>query len=120
MPSAGGAPYSYSRMVEVINASSAESGVSVEVKKQCADGTYMPADDADLKTADFDMKLSQCINAVRDLPRARKLAFSKEMRDAGEKKSAVPSHIADARARTKTMQRDFNHAWSFEILFFTV
>ena len=32
----------------------------------------------------------------------------KEMRDAGEKKSAVPSHIVDARAGTKNMQRDFN------------
>jgi tetratricopeptide (TPR) repeat protein len=92
MPSAGGAPYSYSRMVEVINASSAESGVSVVVKKQCADGTYMPADDADLKTADFDMKLSQCINAVKDLPRDRKLAFSREMRDAGNVAYANGDH----------------------------
>jgi len=32
----------------------------------------------------------------------------KEMRDAGEKKSAVPSHIVDARAGTKNMQHDFN------------
>ena len=76
-------PYSYARMIDVINKSSEDSGVSVEVKKQCADGTYMPADEADLKTADFDMKLSQAINAVKDLPRERKLAFSREMRDAG-------------------------------------
>lgn len=86
------APGSYSRMVEIINANSKETGVAVEVKKKCADGTYMPADDADLKTADFDARLSQVINAVKELPREKRLAFSREMRDAGNQAYAAGEH----------------------------
>ena len=48
---------SYAKVMASLNASSAASGVEVEVKKRTPDGSYIPADDRDFATADFDAEL---------------------------------------------------------------
>ena len=47
----------YAQVMASLDASSAASGVEVEVKKRAPDGSYVPADDRDFATADFDAEL---------------------------------------------------------------
>ena len=54
---------SYAKVMASLNASRAASGVEVEVKKRTPDGSYIPADDRDFATADFDAELEAAVKA---------------------------------------------------------
>mmetsp|Transcript_3935 Transcript_3935/g.11608 ORF Transcript_3935/g.11608 Transcript_3935/m.11608 type:complete len:165 (+) Transcript_3935:2579-3073(+) len=91
-PSSTAPAGSMRRMLDIINETSAQSGVTCEVKKKCPDGSYVPAEDADLKTADFDARMSKVVAMVKDMPRTRRLAFGEEMRRAGNDAHAAGDH----------------------------
>ena len=86
---------SYAKVMASLNASSAASGVDVEVKKRAPDGSYVPADDRDFATADFDAELEAAVKAVQRLPRDERLAYGKAMRAEGNAQFARGDH-ADA------------------------
>jgi hypothetical protein len=88
----GGGLYTYSRMLSVVNSATAHTGVKLEIKKKVGEYEYQPVEDEDIEMADFDMKLGQIVKAVGQLPRDRKLAFSREMRDAGNERFHVRKH----------------------------
>ena len=58
---------SYAKFMASLNETSAASGVEVEVKKRTPDGSYIPADDRDFATADFDAELeAACCEIYND------------------------------------------------------
>ncbi|KAJ1460485.1 hypothetical protein M885DRAFT_9167 [Pelagophyceae sp. CCMP2097] len=87
-----GGLYSYSRLLEIVNANTSSTGVKLEVKKKVSDYEYQPVDETDIANADFDIRLGQVVKTVAALPRAKKLQFSKDMRDAGNERFHAGDH----------------------------
>ena len=86
---------SYAKVMASLNASSAD----VEVKKRAPDGSYVPADDRDFATADFDAELEAAVKAVQRLPRDERLAYGKAMRVEGNAQFARGDHADAIRTR---------------------
>ena len=94
---------SYAKVMASLNASSAASGVEVEVKKRAPDGSYIPADDRDFATADFDAELEAAVKAVQKLPREERLAYGAAMRVEGNAQFARGDHADAIRTYAKAM-----------------
>ena len=94
---------SYAKVMASLNASRAASGVEVEVKKRTPDGSYIPADDRDFATADFDAELEAAVKAVQKLPREERLAYGKAMRAEGNAQFARGAHADAIRTYAKAM-----------------
>ena len=93
----------YAQVMASLNASSAASGVEVEVKKRTPDGNYIPADDRDFATADFDAELEAAVKAVQKLPREERLAYGKAMRVEGNAQFERGDHADAIRTYAKAM-----------------
>ena len=93
----------YAKVMASLNASSAASGVEVEVKKRAPDGSYVPADGRDFATADFDAELEAAVKAVQKLPRDERLAYGKAMRAEGNAQFARGAHADAIRTYAKAM-----------------
>ena len=93
----------YAQVMASLNASSAASGVEVEVKKRAPDGSYIPADDRDFATADFDAELEAAVKAVQKLPREERLAYGAAMRVEGNAQFARGDHADAIRTYAKAM-----------------
>ena len=94
---------SYAKVMASLNETSAASGVEVEVKKRTPDGSYIPADDRDFATADFDAELEAAVKAVQKLPREERLAYGKAMRVEGNAQFERGDHADAIRTYAKAM-----------------
>ena len=94
---------SYAKVMASLNETSAASGVEVEVKKRTPDGSYIPADDRDFATADFDAELEAAVKAVQKLPRDERLAYGAAMRVEGNAQFERGDHADAIRTYAKAM-----------------
>ena len=73
------------------------------MKKRAPDGSYIPADDRDFATADFDAELEAAVKAVQKLPREERLAYGKAMRVEGNAQFERGDHADAIRTYAKAM-----------------